>query len=34
MTPHSRKVMAKDLAKAYTRDSMQAFSKLAGVVGG
>ncbi len=34
MTAHSRKVMAKDLAKAQTRDSMQAFAKLCGVVDG
>jgi uncharacterized protein (DUF2252 family) len=32
ITSHRRKVMAKGLAKAYTRDSMQAFAKLAGVV--
>lgn len=34
MSARSRKVMAKDLAKAHTRDSMQAFSKLCGVVDG
>jgi uncharacterized protein (DUF2252 family) len=33
ITSH-RKGIAKDLAKAYTRDSMQAFAKLAGVVDG
>jgi uncharacterized protein (DUF2252 family) len=34
MTRRSRKVMVRDLAKAYTRDSMHAFSKLADVVDG
>jgi len=34
MTARSRKVMARDLAKARTRDSMQAFAKLCGVVEG
>jgi Uncharacterized protein conserved in bacteria (DUF2252) len=34
MTAHSRKVMAKDLTKAQTRDSLQAFSKLCGVMDG
>ena len=34
MAARSRKVVAKDLAKARTRDSMQAFAKLAGVVDG
>jgi uncharacterized protein (DUF2252 family) len=34
MAKADRKVVAKNLAKARTRDSMQAFSKLAGVVDG
>ena len=34
MAGKDRKFMAKNLAKARTRDSMQAFSKLAGVVDG
>jgi uncharacterized protein (DUF2252 family) len=34
MTARSRAVMARDLAKAQTRDSMQAFSKLCAVVDG
>jgi uncharacterized protein (DUF2252 family) len=34
MTARSRKVMAEGLAKAQTRDSMQAFSKLCGIVDG
>jgi Uncharacterized protein conserved in bacteria (DUF2252) len=34
MTAHSREVLEKDLARARTHDSMQAFSKLCGVVDG
>jgi uncharacterized protein (DUF2252 family) len=34
MTARSRKVVRKNLAKARTRDSMQAFAKLCGVVDG
>ncbi len=34
MAPRDRKVVAKNLAKARTRDSMQAFGKLCGVVDG
>jgi uncharacterized protein (DUF2252 family) len=34
MTARDRKVVAKNLAKARTRDSMQAFGKLCGVVDG
>jgi uncharacterized protein (DUF2252 family) len=34
LAPRDRKVVAKNLAKARTKDSMQAFSKLCGVVNG